>query len=504
MKKTVSPPASAGGWKHPDQFEEDSCKQREALTLHVAKSNAPILRALPTSTLPSDAEREWDWQVVALSAKSRSELQDRKKALLDYAKANPKTRLVDLAFSTTAGRVTHDAVREAYVVDSLQGLELQLAQSIEAAESTDLSSDHATSPPKKHRAVFYCSGQVNEYAGMGGELFRQHKGFSERLIAADASVRELGLPGFLDIITDASVDLTQFHTRVVQMALVALEIATAQTLISFGISPSVSMGHSMGEYASLCISGVLSFTDTLLLVNHRAIETVRLIRPNVHAILICWMPVEEVIKAWISLGVSLSVTSINAPNHCTIGGLTTDIKILGSFLEKEGKKTRLLNLKYAFHTAQMAPLLTTVREFAEKNATFRPPTVCEMASTVTGQIHTTSSSPIGPQHIVRQVRDTVDLVGAIESIKQRHMRGGNDDLFWVEVGPTPSGVKLISMNLAVVPEDRLLSAFKPRERNSLTVSHVVKRAYEMGTDINWDEFYGPQAGEPKFLDLTMC
>lgn len=495
-------------WKHLDQYEDDWWKQRELLDR--SKTSVPASKerlAEQQSLQPSAAEPAWDWHLVAVSAETGSDLQHRRKQLLDYVKAHPDTRLVDLAFSTTTGCDTHGRVREAYLVDSLPDLERQLAQSIEDAKSTGSSSDHVTPQRAQPRAVFYCSGQTNEYAGMGRDLFYQHKGFAERLIAAEAAATQLGLPSFLGIITDPSTDLTKLKPAAVQMALVTLEIVTAQTLISWGISPTISLGHSLGEYASLCVSGVLSLTDTLLLVNHRATETVRLIRPNVHGTLICWMPVLEVMEAWMSLGLSLSVTSINSPSHCSIGGLRTDIETLQSFLQEKGKKIRIFNLKYAFHTAQMTPLMTTVRNFAEKTATFRPPTVCDIASTVTGQIHTCASNPIGPEHIVRQVRDTVDLVGALETVKQTYMDGGDgrdSDLIWIEVGPTPSGVKLIPTNLPMVPKDRLLSAFRPQEQNALTVSHVVKFAYEKGIDIDWCEFHRPQGGSPELLDLTSC
>ena len=55
-------------------------------------------------------------------------------------------------------------------------------------------------------------------------------------------------------------------TLQIQLAIVFLENAMADLLMSWGIRPCLLIGCSLGEYAALCISSVLSVTGTLYLV----------------------------------------------------------------------------------------------------------------------------------------------------------------------------------------------------------------------------------------------
>jgi len=50
------------------------------------------------------------------------------------------------------------------------------------------------------------------------------------------------------------------------LALFATEYATAQLLLSWGITPSAMIGHSLGEYTAACIAGVLTLEECLTLV----------------------------------------------------------------------------------------------------------------------------------------------------------------------------------------------------------------------------------------------
>lgn len=54
---------------------------------------------------------------------------------------------------------------------------------------------------------------------------------------------------------------------------------------SWGVTPTVTLGHSLGEYAALNAAGVLSATDTIYLVGKRAQELVTKCTPGTHAML---------------------------------------------------------------------------------------------------------------------------------------------------------------------------------------------------------------------------
>ena len=56
----------------------------------------------------------------------------------------------------------------------------------------------------------------------------------------------------------------------VQPALFCLQYCLGRLWASWGVEPAAVVGHSLGEYAAACLSGVFSLEDALQLVTSRA------------------------------------------------------------------------------------------------------------------------------------------------------------------------------------------------------------------------------------------
>ena len=56
------------------------------------------------------------------------------------------------------------------------------------------------------------------------------------------------------------------NTEIAQPLIFAVQYALAKQLMSWGIEPYALIGHSIGEYAAACLSGVFSLQDALGLV----------------------------------------------------------------------------------------------------------------------------------------------------------------------------------------------------------------------------------------------
>lgn len=196
--------------------------------------------------------------VVAVSAKTGKSFTQNKERLLSYIKSNPQTRLQDLSYTTTARRMHHDGFRKAYAVESID----QLIRSIHSDLS---SSSEPIAIPRSASYIFTFTGQGAQYLGMGRQLFETNTSFRQNILDLDRICTRQGLPSFKWLVTSSSSESDPSPSES-QLALVSIAVALAFLWQSWGIIPSAVIGHSLGEYAALCVAGVLSVSDTLYLV----------------------------------------------------------------------------------------------------------------------------------------------------------------------------------------------------------------------------------------------
>lgn len=113
--------------------------------------------------------------------------------------------------------------------------------------------------------TFVFPGQGSQSIGMGEFLYKEFKIcrdiFDEASEAIDVDLKKLCFTG-----PDSDLALTE-NT---QPALLTVSTATAKVLTTeFGINPQVTAGHSIGEYASLVLGSVISFSDAVKAVKLR-------------------------------------------------------------------------------------------------------------------------------------------------------------------------------------------------------------------------------------------
>lgn len=429
------------------------------------------------------------WHTVAISGRTAKSLQGNRERLLDYLERHPDTKLADLAYSTTARRV-HEQLRVAYAEDSTKSLINHLRQ------DTEKQSNVPKTSLRPRKCVFLFTGQGSHYAGMGAGLFRECQQYREALLSYQDMATLIGLPYFLDIISDPDVDMSGQSTVKIQLALTALELALANLMKHYGITPSVVVGHSLGEYAALCVAGVLSVSDTLLLVGKRAALMEKHLQPNTHAMLVANMTEQQLEGCFSELKVdSCQVACANAPSITVASGRADDIERVKAQVDKEGKKTTLLRVPYGFHSDQVDPILEDFQQVCRGTRFLKPD--IPFASTVSGKIETEADAFSGG-YLTRQSREKVDFVGALRAIEATGSYG--DDSLWLEIGPEPVCLGL-ARNTLHISASQALPTLRSSENNWKTVSSILKRAYESVISVNWAEVHGGFKDSLTLLDL---
>ncbi|KAI1307858.1 putative polyketide synthase [Xylaria venustula] len=455
-----------------------------------ASGGNTVLAVEEAPPVPAKAPDPRAAHVVTISARTIGSLRKNRERLLEYLNLHPETNIADLAYSTTARRM-HETLRVAYVGKSTGSIVRQLR--------ADVASGGVNDPRvkvKKTSRVFMFTGQGSQYVGMGFDLFKSNKTFAELLDTYEDIALKMGLPRFLHVISDKSVDIASHTATETQLALVSLEMAVANLLKEWGIVPDIVIGHSLGEYAAMNAAGVLSVSDVLYLVGRRAMLMEKHLVPNEYAMLVVSSDMESLPGVFKTLDLrSCDIACINAPSVTVVSGTVRDLQVLEEYMAPK-TKTTLLKVPYGFHSAQIEPILGEYRKLAE-GVVFTKPQI-PMVSTLTGTVEREAGT-FTPEYLGRQARETVKFTDALLSLQNTGLIGENSIL--VEIGPDPFCLGLARRTLSLPSSACLLPAIKSSDDNWSTLSVVLKAAYETGLSVNWTEIHKNYKSSVRLLKL---
>ncbi|KAI4198281.1 MAG: hypothetical protein LQ350_005364 [Teloschistes chrysophthalmus] len=424
--------------------------------------------------------------VVTISAKTPGSFKQNTERLLKHIDSNPGIRLQDLAYTTTARRM-HHMFRKAFAAESLD----QLTE----AMRSDLASASAPKPATEtSSAIFVFTGQGQQYIGMGRRLLETSTAFRKAITDCNEICIRQGLPSFEGLLTSDSVD--KMSPSQSQLALVSIAIALASLWKSWGIAPTAVIGHSLGEYAALCVAEVLSVSDTLYLVGKRAEMMERKCDANSHAMVVVQANAELVQQVINDASAqSCQIACLNGPASTVVSGESADIGLLGEKLQAGGIKKTVLDLPYAFHSAQMEPILEDIRVIAQNVNTCEPSV--PVASTLLGSV-VRNKSLITPDYFVRQTRNPVKFQGALEALRADGL--ASDETLWMEIGAHPLCLGMVRSTLGLSPT-KALPSLKRDENCWSTIARSVANAYNSGANISWTDHHQEYRKSLKLLEL---
>ncbi|WP_330318643.1 alpha/beta fold hydrolase [Streptomyces platensis] len=389
-------PFRVSGEALPWQSADGSPLRAGVSSFGVGGTNAHVIVEEPPRPEPVTAEQDVspsENELLRVSARTPSQLDELCSRLADHLDANPELPLGDVAHTLDVGRrsFAHRRAVACRTVDDAARL---------LREATDTPAVRAGDA---HQPVFLLPGGGAQYPQMGAELYRTQPVFRAEMDRAAASLR----PVLGHELTEALYGGLRPAESAEFASLVAVEYALARTLASHGVTPAALLGHSLGEYTAACLAGVMSFDDTLRLVHQRE----QLARRAGGATLGVWLAEEELLP-YLD-GTSVDLATVNSPASCTVSGSEEAIDTLERRLAADGVECSRIRLSLAAHSRLLDPVLP---EFAAAvaRADLHPPRIPYL-SNVTGT-WITAEQATDPEYWVAHMRHTVRFADGLSEL----------------------------------------------------------------------------------------
>ncbi len=417
---------------------------------HVVVEEAPAIE-------PS-APASRSQQLLVLSAKSPAALATACENLAAHLESHSNLVLADIAWTLQTGRQAF-AHRRALAVSSIPDAIAQLR-----APSPQTATAQENLP-----VVFLFPGQGSQHAGMGRELHAHEPAYRDAFDACVTAFARFGID--LNHLPDVN------DTRFTQPALFAIEYALGRLLLSFGLTPSAMLGHSIGEYVAATLAGVFALEDAATLVAARGRLMAAMAPGSMLAVRLSEAELLPLLPS------TLDLAALNAPGLTVVSGPGDAIDTFAQTLEAAGHSARRLHTSHAFHSRMMEPALTDFRSVLD-GITLLPPQL-PYISNLTGQF-ITEAEATDPDYYVRHIRQAVRFADGIATLCEA------GPALLLEAGPGTALAPLAKQHPAAATST--CRSLLPPAKDEGASEHSVflqslGKAWAVGLSVDWSAFH---------------
>ena len=371
-------------------------------------------------------------QLLVLSARNRAALDGASDRLAQHLETHDDLNLADVAHTLHVGR--HQFSERRVVAASSIAEAAQLLRSGDARRVFTHSAGTRRPP-----IVFLFPGGGTQYPRMAAQLYAAQPTFRRYVdegLRLAKDVHGLDLRPLLLGDDAQPAAATAFEDPSVQLpALLIIEHALAQLLISWGVVPTALAGHSVGETVAACVAGTMTFADCLGLIVLRG----KLMSRTRGGMVSVHMPAAELKPLLEEYGLDLGV--INAPDLCVASGAEDALVALEARLEQLGVEFSRVRINIAAHSRLLDPVLDEFRSYLQ-TIDLSVPNIAWVSNQSGTWI--TAEQATDPEYWVLQLRGTVDFAANIAAVAAEHV-----DAVFVEVGPGTTLCSLARLNPAV-------------------------------------------------------
>jgi acyl transferase domain-containing protein/NADPH:quinone reductase-like Zn-dependent oxidoreductase/NADP-dependent 3-hydroxy acid dehydrogenase YdfG/acyl carrier protein len=411
----------------------------------------------------------WPAEILVLSARSEEALD---RLAQDYARA--LRAIEDPAdFRTFCSAASRS--RKAY----RHRIALVAATAEEAAvalEQSSASVHRGLVGERPRKLAFLFSGQATNLAGAGADLM-EFPAFRDAFLECEAAVAGMLDVNLREAIWGERGELLE-ETRYFQPALMAFSLSLYRLWRSWGVSPAIVLGHSLGEYCAAVAAGVYEQDEAMRLVARRA-ALMAGSEPGGMMALFCATADAELLldgRRDVELG------GENAPDVTVLTGTNEGLDAVAEAAVSRGIATQRLPSRNAFHSRLMDPVLEALTEAADATPS-RAPRIKLISNRTARMLRSAPDGRYWADHARSPVRFA-------QSIVEAQREGAR---LFLEIGPGRALTSLVRRAALEEGSAALASLGRPADgRNS--VAESLAQLFIAGVAIDWDAVH---AGRPR-------
>ena len=449
-------------------------------------NTAVLLEDAPITQSDDEGRDPRSTHPVTVTAKSAKSLKGNIAVLISFLEKNPDTSLPALSYTTTARRMQHN-YRTICSAPDIRSLQDALHNRASCADIKPV-----PNAAKLAKVVFVFTGQGSLYNGIGRELFETVSQFRADILRFNGIAQRQGFPSFLPLVDGSAANVDEVEPVVAHLALTCVQMAFSRLWISWGVSPSSTIGHSLGEYAALYAAGVVTASDAIYLVGTRAQLLSEHCSKGTHAMLAIKAPLKA-IDPYLT-GSACEIACINQPTGIVISGPSEEISRLMNEPKSPAHGGVRLDIPFAFHSAQVDPTLEAF-EAAASGVRFNSPSIPYMSPLLGRAV--SDGSTLGASYLTRACRNAVNFQGALQAAKASSLV--DERTIWLEIGAHPICSGMIKGTLG--SQAVTVPSLRKSTDTWKVLTSGLESLYINGIDIQWNEYHRDFTGSHTVIDL---
>lgn len=321
---------------------------------------------------------------------------------------------------------------------STKGYVVATPATISTAFGNDAAAFSIAEKKKINEVGFAFTGQGAQWATMGSQLMKYYPSFLATIRKLDLALRSLpDAPEWTleaTLLEDAATSRVN-EAEFSQPLCTAIQVAVVEQLLSWGIRPKVTVGHSSGEIAASFAAGLISATEAIIVAYYRG-QAVKTVNTN-GAMMAVGLGAEAAEPYLANYAGKVVIACHNSPASVTLSGDAPALEEIKAAMDAEGIFARLVKTSgKAYHSHHMKPSAETYKNFiqnAKSVVSFGSP-----LSTGAVMVSSVTNSKLGEGSVVDENYWCQNLISPVLFNQAVQTLATSDDLSvdaLIEIGP---------------------------------------------------------------------